>query len=169
MQQYKKCCIIIQKNKGEKAMKLRKARIADVEEMMLLINSNAEQGLMLGRSRNMLYENIREFLLAEIDGQVVGVASLHILWSDLAEIRALAVSNDYKRKGIGTLIVKGLEEEARELGCTKLFALTYQPEFFKYCGYEEVSKEQMPQKVWSECINCIKFPNCDETAVSKIL
>ncbi|MDP4126367.1 MAG: N-acetyltransferase [Bacillota bacterium] len=150
-------------------MKLRKARIADVEEMMLLINSNAEQGLMLGRSRNMLYENIREFLLAEIDGKLVGVASLHILWSDLAEIRALAVSNDYKRRGIGTMIVRGLEEEARELGCTKLFALTYQPEFFKYCGYEEVSKDEMPQKVWTECINCIKFPNCDEIAVSRFL
>jgi len=147
-------------------MKLRKARISDVEEMMLLINSNAEQGLMLPRSRNMLYENIREFLLAEVDDQLVGVASLHILWSDLAEIRALAVSSEYKRRGIGTQIVKGLED-ARELGCTRLFALTYQPEFFKYCGYEEVSKDQMPQKVWTECINCIKFPNCDEIAVSR--
>jgi len=150
-------------------MKLRKARIADVEEMMVLINSNAEEGLMLPRSRNMLYEHIREFLLAEEETQLVGVASLHILWSDLAEIRALAVSSEYKRKGIGTKIVKALEEEAKELGVTKLFALTYQPEFFKYCGYEEVSKDQMPQKVWTECINCLKFPNCDEIAVSRIL
>lgn len=150
-------------------MKLRKARISDVEEMMLLINSNAEQGLMLGRSRNMLYENIREFLLAEEDEKLVGVASLHILWSDLAEIRAFAVSEEYKRRGIGTQIVKTLEEEARELGCSKLFALTYQLEFFKHCGYEEVSKNQMPQKVWTECINCIKFPNCDEIAVSRVL
>ena len=150
-------------------MNLRKARIADVEEMMLLINSNAEQGLMLPRSRNMLYENIREFLLAEEDGQLIGVASLHILWSDLAEIRALAVANGYKRRGIGTQIVRTLEEEAKELGCSKLFALTYQPQFFKYCGYEEVSKDQMPQKVWTECINCIKFPNCDEIAVSRTL
>jgi len=150
-------------------MKLRKARIEDVEEMMVLINSNAEEGLMLPRSRNMLYEHIREFLLAEEETQLVGVASLHILWSDLAEIRALAVSSEYKRKGIGTKIVKALEEEAKELGVTKLFALTYQPEFFKYCGYEEVSKDQMPQKVWTECINCLKFPNCDEIAVSRIL
>lgn len=150
-------------------MKLRKARIADVEEMMSLINSNAELGLMLPRSRNMLYENIREFMLAEEDEQLVGVASLHILWSDLAEIRALAVSNGYKRRGIGTKIVKALEEEAGELGCSRLFALTYQPEFFKFCGYGEVSKDQMPQKVWTECINCIKFPNCDEIAVSRIL
>ena len=159
----------MQNIEGRNEMKLRRARISDVEEMMLLINSNAEQGLMLPRSRNMLYENIREFLLAEVDDKLVGVASLHILWSDLAEIRAMAVSNEYKRKGIGAQIVKGLEEEARELGCSKLFALTYQPEFFKYCGYEEVSKDQMPQKVWTECINCIKFPNCDEIAVSRIL
>lgn len=150
-------------------MKLRKARIADVEAMMLLINSNAQEGLMLPRSRNMLYEHIREFLLAEVDDQLVGVASLHILWSDLAEIRALAVATGYKRKGIGSRIVKILEDEARDLGITRVFALTYQPEFFKYCGYEEVNKEQMPQKVWNECINCIKFPNCDEIAVSKTL
>ena len=150
-------------------MKLRKARISDVEEMMLLINRNAEEGLMLPRSRNMLYENIREFMLAEVDGQLVGVASLHILWSDLAEIRALAVVTDYKRRRIGSHIVKALEEEAKELGCSRLFALTYQPQFFKYCGYEEVSKEQLPQKVWTECINCIKFPNCDEIAVSRYL
>ncbi|AET68954.1 acetyltransferase, N-acetylglutamate synthase [Desulfosporosinus orientis DSM 765] len=150
-------------------MKLRKARISDVEAMMLLINSNAQEGLMLPRSRNMLYENIREFLLAEVDDQLVGVASLHILWSDLAEIRALAVATGYKRRGIGSQIVKTLEDEARELGIARVFALTYQPEFFKYCGYEEVNKEQMPQKVWNECINCIKFPNCDEIAVSKTL
>jgi amino-acid N-acetyltransferase len=150
-------------------MIFRKARIADVEKMMLLINNNAEQGLMLPRSRNMLYENIREFLLAEDAQQIVGVASLHILWSDLAEIRALAVADGYKRKGIGSKIVKNLEEEAKELGCSRVFALTYQPEFFKYCGYAEISKEQMPQKVWSECINCIKFPNCDEIAVSRLL
>ncbi|MDQ7096064.1 N-acetyltransferase [Desulfosporosinus sp. PR] len=150
-------------------MILRKAKIADVEEMMSLINSNAELGLMLPRSRNMLYENIREFMLAEEDEQIVGVASLHILWSDLAEIRALAVSNEQKRKGIGTKIVKALEEEARELGCSRVFALTYQREFFRFCGYEEISKDQMPQKVWTECINCIKFPNCDEIAVSHVL
>lgn len=150
-------------------MKLRKARIPDVEEMMSLINSNAEQGLMLPRSRNMIYENIREFMLAEEDARLVGVASLHILWSDLAEIRALAVSDKYKRRGIGTQIVKALEEEARELGCSRIFALTYQPEFFKCCGYQEISKEQMPQKVWRECVNCIKFPNCDEIAVIRTL
>ncbi|WP_088186237.1 N-acetyltransferase [Desulfosporosinus sp. FKA] len=150
-------------------MKLRKAKIADVEEMMSLINNNAEQGLMLPRSRNMLFENIREFMLAEEDGQIVGVSSLHILWSDLAEIRALAVDDNHRRQGIGTKIVKAIEEEALDLGCSRLFALTYQPEFFKSCGYEEVSKDQMPQKVWRECINCIKFPNCDEIAVSRII
>lgn len=150
-------------------MILRKARIPDVEEMIMLINSNAEKGLMLPRSRNMLYENIREFTLAVKNGKLVGVASLHILWSDLAEVRALAVAEDYKRQGIGSRIVKALEMEAGELGCSRVFALTYQPEFFKHCGYKEVSKEQLPQKVWSECINCIKFPNCDEIALCRDL
>ncbi len=150
-------------------MKLRKARIPDVEAMMSLINLNAEQGLMLPRSRNMIYENIREFTLAEEEACLAGVASLHILWSDLAEIRALAVSDEYKRRGIGTQILRALEEEARELGCSRTFALTYQPGFFKNCGYKEISKDQMPQKVWRECVNCIKFPNCDEIAVGRTL
>ena len=150
-------------------MILRKARIPDVEAMILLVNSNAEKGLMLPRSRNMLYENIREFTLAETEGQVVGAASLHILWSDLAEIRALAVLEEYRGRGIGRRIVEALEKEAGDLGCSRLFALTYRPNFFKYCGYKEVSKDELPQKVWSECINCIKFPNCDEVALSRVL
>jgi len=150
-------------------MILRKARIQDVETMAAIVNHNAELGLMLPRSRNMFYEHIREFTVAEIEGQIVGVASLHILWSDLAEIRALAVLEDHRQKGIGRRIVEALEEEARELGCPRLFALTYKPEFFEYCGYQEVSKEELPQKVWTECINCFKFPNCTEVALIRTL
>lgn len=143
----------------------RRARLRDVESMMALINSYAEQGLMLPRSRNMLYESIREFLIVEDDERIIGVGALHVLWEDLAEIRALAVAPSYQRAGVGKRIVDALIEDARELGCLRVFSLTYQPGFFERCGFQLVEKEQMPPKVWKECINCIKFPNCDEIAV----
>lgn len=146
-------------------MELRKAKLADVEAMITLINRYAEQGLMLPRSRNMLYEGIREFLVAEEDKKIIGVGSLHIIWEDLAEIRALAVAPDYRGKSIGTQLVKALVNEAHDLGCEKVFALTYQPDFFQHCGFRVINKEEMPHKVWKECINCVKFPNCDEIAV----
>ncbi|MDA8226208.1 MAG: N-acetyltransferase [Desulfitobacterium hafniense] len=146
-------------------MKLRRAKLSDVETMMSLINGYAEKGLMLARSRNILYETIREFLLMEEENKIIAVGSLHILWDDLAEIRALAVAEDYIGRGVGTKLVNSLIEEARELGCPQVFALTYQPEFFKKCGFTLINKEDMPHKVWKECIHCVKFPNCDENAM----
>lgn len=146
-------------------MKLRRAKLSDVETIIELVNGYAEQGLMLPRSRNVLYEGIREFLIAEEDGKVAGVGALHILWEDLAEVRALAIAQDYRGKAIGTQLVEALVKEAHDLGCDKVFALTYQPDFFIHCGFRVVSKDEMPHKVWKECINCVKFPNCDEVAV----
>ncbi|MHB1653150.1 MAG: N-acetyltransferase [Desulfitobacteriaceae bacterium] len=146
-------------------MEFRKAKLNDVETMIALINGYAEQGLMLPRSRNMLYEDIREFLLAIENDKIIGVGALHILWNDLAEIRSLAVAPDYTGKSVGSQIVKTLIEEAHELGSEKVFALTYRPDFFKHLGFRVVSKEEMPHKVWKECINCVKFPNCDEIAM----
>ncbi|HWQ73651.1 MAG TPA: N-acetyltransferase [Desulfitobacteriaceae bacterium] len=149
-------------------MKLRKAKLGDVEGMMTLINNYAQQGSMLPRSRSMLYENIREFLVAVESNQIVAVASLHIIWEDLAEIRALAVAPKFMGRGIGMNLVTSLINEALDLGCYKVFALTYQTEFFERCGFHIISKDEMPQKVWKECVNCIKFPNCDEVAVMYI-
>ncbi|WP_206811893.1 N-acetyltransferase [Paradesulfitobacterium ferrireducens] len=148
-------------------MHVRKAKLTDVEPLLALINRYAEQGLMLPRSRNMVYESIREFSIVEEGGTIIGVASLHILWNDLAEIRALAVAETAQGQGVGKLLVKTLIEEALDLGCERVFALTYQPGFFERCGFRIAGKEEMPHKVWKECINCVKFPNCDEIAVIK--
>lgn len=146
-------------------MELRRAKLGDVEVMMSLINNYAEQGSMLPRSRSMLYENIREFLVAVENNHIVAVGSLHIVWEDLAEIRALAVASEFMGKGFGKKLVESLINDALDLGCSRVFALTYQTEFFERCGFHVISKEEMPQKVWKECVNCIKFPNCDEVAV----
>jgi amino-acid N-acetyltransferase len=146
-------------------MILRKARMQDVEPIHKLINDWADKGLMLPRSRNMLYEGLREITLAEDEGRIIGAASLHILWEDLAEVRAMAVAPDYGKQGVGKTIIQALLEEARQLGIVKVFALTYQQGFFEKCGFHEITKENLPHKVWKECIDCPKFPNCDEVAM----
>ena len=146
-------------------MKLRRTKLSDVEEIMSLINGFADQGLMLPRSRNTLYEHLREFLVIESDQKIIAVGALHIIWDDLAEIRALAVSQDYQGQGLGKMLVQALLQEAREIESPKVFTLTYQPGFFERCGFTLTDKEEMPHKVWKECIHCVKFPNCDENAM----
>lgn len=143
----------------------RKAKMSDVESLHYLINDFANQGLMLPRSRNTLYENLWEFTVIEVDGQVIGAGSLHIIWDRLAEIRALVVIKEYQGKGLGKKLVNILLKEAREMGISQVFSLTYQVEFFHSCGFAEISKDKLSQKVWKDCINCPKFPNCDEIAM----
>jgi len=97
----------------------------------------------------------------------VGCCALEIIWSDLAEIKSLAVSEACKQKGIGRMLVAAAAEQAATLGVPKVFALTLEPEFFLKSGFEIVEKESMPMKVWSDCARCPKQQNCDEIAVMK--
>ena len=144
----------------------RKARFQDAETIYNLIYDYAQKGEMLARSRNTIYETMRDMVVAENeDGEVVGVGGLHITWDSLAEVRSIAVSPKYKRHGIGSGIVKELIREGKEMGVKKIFTLTYKPHFFVTLGFREVKKEDLPHKVWKECIDCPKFPDCDETAM----
>ncbi|SEP43493.1 N-acetyltransferase [Propionispora vibrioides] len=143
----------------------RKATFKDVEAIHKLVNDYAEKGVMLPRSRNVLYETLRDMILAEDGGSIVGVGALHLVWDELAEIRTMAIAPDYMKQGIGREIVQLLIKEAYTLGIKTLFTLTYQPGFFAKLGFAEIPKEQLPHKVWKECINCAKFPNCDEIAM----
>ncbi len=143
----------------------RKAAFKDVEAIHKLINHYADQGLMLPRARNVLYETLRDMIVAENDNGIAGIGALHLVWDELAEIRAMAIAPEAARQGVGRSIVEGLVLEARELGVKTLFTLTYQPGFFEKLGFVEVGKEELPHKVWKECINCPKFPNCDEIAM----
>jgi amino-acid N-acetyltransferase len=87
------------------------------------------------------------------------------MWCDLAEIRSLAVAEPYAGNGVGRQIVAQLLTEVRDLGVPTVFALTYQVEFFRRLGFREVAKETLPRKIWADCLDCLKFPDCDETAV----
>jgi len=146
----------------------RKARFDDIEFIYGLVHIYAAQGEMLPRSRNTLYENLRDMVVAEADDGVIGVGALHIMWDRLAEVRMMAISPDHTRKGVGAEIVSRLLAEGDALGIEKVFTLTYKPDFFRKLGFIRISREELPQKVWKECIDCPKYPNCDEIAMIKV-
>lgn len=146
-------------------MNIRKAVLADIEEIYDLVNYYAEQELILPRSRHSIFETMRDFTVAEKDGALIGTGALTLAWDGLAEVRALTVSPKNLRSGVGRQIVSAIMEEAGQLGVSRLFVLTYHPEFFTESGFREISKEELPHKVWRDCINCSKFPNCDEKAM----
>jgi len=144
---------------------LRKAQMTDVKEIHKLLMDYAGKGDMLSRSLSELYECLRDFNIYEEDGRLLGTAALHIVWSDLAEVRSVAVAESVGRKGIGSQLVQACIDEARSLGLEKVFCLTYKPEFFAKLGFKLVDKSELPHKVWSDCIKCPKFPDCDENAM----
>lgn len=134
--------------------------------MQQLINHFADRDELLPRSLNDLYENIRDFVVMVDDKRIVGTCALHVSWEDLAEVKALTIHEEYQGKKLGRTIVEYCLNEARSLGLTKAFALTYRPGFFKALGFQELDKSELPHKVWNECIHCVKFPNCGEIAVA---
>lgn len=144
---------------------IRKARIADVKAIQSLINQYADSGQMLPRSLNELYEQLRDFHVIEENGSLIGVCALHVSWDGIAEIRSLAVRQDRKKQGIGSELVKHCLSEASELEVERVFVLTYQERFFRKLGFTDVDKKELPHKIWTDCLNCIKFPNCDESAL----
>jgi amino-acid N-acetyltransferase len=141
----------------------------DVEPLYQMISGYAERGIMLPRSREVLTRQLELFIVAEVDGQVVGCGSLCKLGADLVEIRSLGISEGHKGMGIGSKLVEGLIIEARRQRIPKIMALTYEVSFFIKNGFDVVSKEIFPEKVWTDCIHCSKQNNCDEIAVLKVL
>jgi amino-acid N-acetyltransferase len=146
---------------------VRKAVIQDIKQIQSLINYFAKKDIMLPRSLNELYEDIRDFWVFEDKNKIIGCCALHVCWQDLAEIKSLAVNEAKQKMGIGKKLVEACIAEAREMGASKIFVLTYCPSFFKKFGFKKTSTASLPHKVWAECINCPKFPDCQETAMIK--
>ncbi|MGC8555086.1 MAG: N-acetyltransferase [Candidatus Acidulodesulfobacterium sp.] len=164
---------------------LRKALMCDVKSLYKLFLEYSNAGEMLPRSMSDIYTHLRDFYIAEIEcetetdnekiysekglsgckPEVIGACALAIVWENLAEIRSLAVKRPYTRKLIGTELIKKCIEEAKFFKITSIFALTYKPQFFQKSGFNVIDKSELPHKIWSDCINCVKFPDCDETAV----
>lgn len=145
---------------------IRRARIADVEQIQRLINQFADEGRLLLRSLSEIYDNLRDFHVYERqEHHIGGVCALHICWEDLAEIRSLAVASEERKKGVGEKLIAACLEEARQLGVSRVFLLTYIPPYFERAGFRAVDKSSLPHKIWTDCVRCVKFPDCNETAM----
>ncbi|MBW1705549.1 MAG: N-acetyltransferase [Deltaproteobacteria bacterium] len=149
-------------------MHIRKAIIGDIKDIHRLLNHYADQGLLLPRSLSELYDHLRDYVVLVSDDNrysIHGVCGLRICWEDLAEIKSLAVSEEQHGKGSGIRLVEACLKESRSLGLKKVFTLTYVPDFFIKLGFKVVEKSVLPNKIWADCLNCPKFPDCDETAL----
>jgi len=146
---------------------IRKAKVTDVKEIHSLLLNYSEKGLLLGRSLSDLYDQIRDFyvFIDEKKNTMAGICGLHICWDKIAEIRSLAIKDEYKGQGMGIDLVESCMNEAQEFSIEQLFVLTYVPVFFEKLGFKHVDKKVLPHKVWADCMNCIKFPDCDEEAM----
>lgn len=150
---------------------IRKATIEDIKQIHLLLKYYGEKGELLARPLSRLYDHLRDFLVYESPDKngILGCCALQFCWEDLAEIRSIAVRQSELRKKIGTKLLEAAFNEAREYKIKKLFTLTYKPYFFKQFGFIEIDKAELPIKIWSDCIHCVKFPDCDEIAMLKVL
>jgi amino-acid N-acetyltransferase len=141
------------------------ALITDAEAIHQLVTYWADRGDMLHRPLGEVFESIRDFKVARLNGEVVGCGSLHILGPDLAEVRSLAVKDEVQARGIGAAIVEACVADARSFALERVFALTYRPGFFEKQGFRVANVMEFPQKVWNECVRCPFFTNCKEVAV----
>jgi amino-acid N-acetyltransferase len=146
-------------------IKAEKARIGDVASIQQLVNYFADKGEMLPRALSEIYENIRDYFVVRDRNQIIGCTALHVNWSDLAEIKSLAVNEKSQNQGIGSSLVRACLNEAKELAMPTIFCLTRRPAFFEKHGFHLIDKAELPHKVWAECYRCPKFPNCDEVAL----
>jgi len=148
---------------------IRKAKITDIKYIYKLILHFSKKGDVLPRPLAELYEHLRDFFVYEDKDLIIGACALQVCWEDLAEIKSLVVTEEYQKKGIGMELVKACLEEAKILGIPKVFVLTRVPEFFEKIGFIKIDKNQLPHKIWSDCIKCSKFPECDEVPLIKKL
>ena len=170
---------VITKPKEDSQIVIGKAQIRDVEEILELVNGFAASNLMLPRGPQYLYENIRDFVIAsdpnapvysltetrEVLNLIVACGSLHVLWEDIAEVRALAIHPDYQHLGLGSKLVEYMKKEARQLGIHRLFTFTMTEEFFSSLGFKKIKRKELPPKVWGECSRCPKYFRCDEVGM----
>jgi amino-acid N-acetyltransferase len=155
--------------RGEGEPRARKAEIGDAQAIHDLINLYAQRGEMLPRTMGEVFENLRDFYVVRDGETFMGCVSLHIVWSDLAELKSLAVPEDVQTRGLGSMLVNAAVVEARDIGLERVFALTYRPAFFERLGFVQADVMTLPRKVWNECYRCPKFPSCNEIALVREL
>lgn len=156
-------------------LEIRPATVSDVHGMSALINHYASSNVMLARGPQYLYQHIQDYMVVTAPAKatnkdiVVACGALHVLWSDLAEIRSIAVHEDCQGNSLGKRLVNALLERCRALEIPRAFVFTLEVEFFRKCGFAEFNREELPPIVWVECSKCPKFYRCDEVGMIKFL
>ncbi len=151
---------------------VRRARMNDVRAMHTLLNSFAftEKRELLPRSLSEVYENLQQFYVAEDHGKIIATCALYVTWDNLAEVKALCVEDAYQRRGLGKRLLNTCLKNARTLGIRRVFTLTVKTDFFEKFGFRHVHKDDLPHKVWTECVRCPYYPErCIEYAMVKDL
>jgi len=146
-------------------MRARKAILPDAEGIHELIAVYSKDGTLLPRSLAELCENIRDFTVVEDETGILGCGALHLYGTHLAEIRSIAVWPALKKKGAGRLLIEALLEEADEHHVTGVCLFTRIPDFFSHMGFKAVQREELPDKIYKDCMNCPRLHACDEVAM----
>ncbi|CAB5092395.1 Acetyltransferase, GNAT family [Olavius algarvensis associated proteobacterium Delta 3] len=144
---------------------IRKATIQDIKAIHRLLQEYGNRGDLLPRPLSELYDHVRDFFVFCEAGRPIGCCALQFCWEDLAEIRSLAVEPGRLGEGIGSRLAEAALIEARKFNVRQVFTLTYRPDFFLGFGFHHIDRNELPLKIWSDCILCVKFPDCDETAM----
>lgn len=132
---------------------VRPARTSDVWAIRKLVEPLVQRRILLGKDTVVLFEAIQEFRVAEgDDGEVLGCGALHVMWEDLGEVRTLAVVPEWLHRGVGHAIVDKLEADARTLGLTRLFCLTFEVDFFRRHGFEPMTEDAVDPAVYAELV-----------------
>ena len=146
-------------------MRTREAILPDAEHIFRLISAYSSDGTLLPRTLPEICENVRDFIVLEREGEIIGCGALHLYGPHLAEIRSITVDRKQQKGGCGRLLVEALLDEAErhQVGCICLFTRT--PEFFARLGFTEAVRESLPDKINKDCVNCPRFHNCDEVTM----
>lgn len=131
---------------------VRPARTADVAIIRDLVDTYARERLLLGKDTVALYEDVQEFLVAVDGDEVVGCGALHVMWEDLAEVRTMAVSKEYRRHGVGSMVLTALLQRARDLGVSRVFCLTFETEFFGAHGFVAIEGTPVDPRVYEQLL-----------------
>lgn len=135
------------------SFRVRPARTADVRGIQEMLDPFVQRRILLGKDIVVLYESVQQFMVAEdAEGRLIGCGALHVMWEDIGEIRTLIVVDEWLHHGVGRALVEGLEENARALGLSRLFCLTFEVEFFTRRGFAPIGEQVVDPDVYSQLI-----------------
>ena len=133
-------------------LRIRPARTADVRAIRALVDTYAPDRRLLSKATVTLYEAVPEFVVGELDGEVVGCGAVHVMWEDLAEVRTVAVDPTLRGKGVGSVMLEHLLQRARDLGVKRVFCLTFETEFFGRHGFVEIDGTPVEHAVFEQLL-----------------